>query len=130
MKRIITVLAVMALMAAMLAASAMPAFADKGGFGKSTFTGDCEGSSFDCSSTRAGKQGNINGGPGRTDANLSSDISGTEEDFINLSGTSSGGGGRCEFDNTITRDPENDIINEDPRGKNAPCPEGFFGGDR
>ena len=78
MKRIISVLAAMAIMAGMLMvmATAMPAFADKGGFGKSTGpTGDCEETgSIDCSFTDAGKQGNVNGGPGRTDINFTGDI--------------------------------------------------------
>ena len=62
MQRIMSVIAAAALTAAMLLVMALPAFATKGGFGKTAFTGDCEDQTqYDCSGTRAGKQGNITG---------------------------------------------------------------------
>jgi uncharacterized membrane protein YgcG len=129
MKRILLVLSFAVVMVAMVLATAATAFADAGGVpGHHTVSGACSDlANLDCFITTAGKEGNSTGGPGRSDRHITSDISDqdTDEDFINTTGTSSGGGGRCEFDNTFTKsglDPH-----EVARGHNAPCPEGVFG---
>jgi hypothetical protein len=110
MKRIITVLAAMAIMAAMLAASAGPAFADKGapkgtGAGHSTNdeSGDCE---TGCTGvyTASGKDGNTEGGPGHTKTTTFRDYSAypfSPNTHLSQDTTSSGhterGGGKMDY---------------------------------
>jgi len=121
--------AVAALVAALLLVIAIPAFAEKGGIGKTTQ--DCEPQGFlglECSFTTAGKEGNINEGPGRTDATFSFDPSAifTNNELAGLEGESSGGGGRCEFDNSISgklKLSTDENAKGKDEGQDAPCPE-------
>jgi len=129
MKRIFTVWAVAALMAALVLVMTVPAFAAKGGVGKTTQTCDPQQTlGFECSRTTAGKEGNINGGPGRTDATFSFDPSAifTNNELAGLEGESSGGGGRCEFDNSISgklKLSTDENAKGKDEGQDAPCPE-------
>ncbi len=114
-------------MAALFAVMAVPAFAAKGGVGKETRTGDCDifDPPLNCSITQAGKEGNFTNGPGRTDITVTGDASldGSNDEAFGFEGTSSGGGGRCEFDSGFTG--SGDTVPgsfEDGKGKDAPCP--------
>ena len=133
MRRIGMLLTVATLMAVMLVAMAMPAFAAKGGFGKYTVTGQCdeEGTSFDCTVTQAGKQGNAAGGPGRSEVTVTDEEPGDPAPFV--SGTSSGGcgnpcgapkfdggGGRCTFEFSFSH-TGGLFYEADGQGNNPPC---------
>ena len=125
MKRIILLLTVALTVMTMVLVTAVPAFAVKGGFGKATQTGECQDpTQIDCSITTTGKQGNIAGGPGRSDVTFRANPGalGTEDELVGLEGTSSGGGGRCTFDDSFSGKGTPDI-NEQGTGKDAPCPD-------
>src|ERR687893_321611 len=120
---------VSALAVAMLTAGSGTSFAAPGGFGKSTETGDCEGEenpNINCTRTTAGKTGNADGGPGRNEATTTFPlpVEGTSlvDPVITYSGTSSGGGGRCTFDNGLNV-LEQPLFDESTRGSDAPCPK-------
>src|SRR5215207_644421 len=109
MKRLLMVLSWAAIMAAVMLASAMPAFADKGGVkGHQTtdLSGDCVTFKTSCTidRTSSGKEGNLEGGPGHaTDQSfINPGALGTSDTLLSEETTSSGhtadGGGRRTFE--------------------------------
>src|SRR5918997_5160828 len=75
MKRITMSVTVVMVMAAMLVASAMPAFADKGGGGHSTNEGDCVAEACQFVTTEAGNRKAEEGYAGRYSSTETSDFS-------------------------------------------------------
>jgi uncharacterized membrane protein YgcG len=127
LKRIGLLWMVSALAVTMLTVGSGTSFAAPGGVGKSTETGDCETEDtryVNCTRTTAGKTGNADGGPGRTEATSTYPlpIDNAEDPFASYSGTSSGGGGRCTFDDTVNVLEQIDS-NENALGSDAPCPD-------
>lgn len=112
----------------LMAVTAVPAFTAKGGIGQDTQTDECQDfTQIDCSITRANKHDNADGGPGRTDATFTTNVAAMGDpnaELANLSGTTSGGGRRCEFDNSLSG-TGNNASTKTPVGKMPTARWGF-----
>ena len=117
MKRITMSVTVVMVMAAMLVASAMPAFADKGGGGHSTNEGDCVAEACQFVTTEAGNQKAEEGYAGRYSSTETSDFSSDppvyKEEVSTRGGGKGIGGGNC----TDTYDYVSGEVTSDHHGK-------------
>ena len=101
MRRILMLLTVALVMAATMVASAVPAFADKGGGGHTTFStngGDCVTTACQLSVTDTGKRHGGQGGGRSTytvTADFGSDPPVLEEELSTQGGGKGTGGGNC-----------------------------------
>ena len=120
MRRIFSVLIVMAMMVAMMVASAMPAFADKGGRGHTSFSdngGDCVTEACQFRTTETGKRTEGEEWAGRYSSTHTLDYSSDpwvgEEEISTQGGGKGIGGGNC----TDTYDFVSGEVTSDHHGK-------------